>query len=137
MSENFTAKKKLISFDAHDFPIIETVINIYRDKFIVSATIATIVLVGLSFLLLFFSLDRLPYQVPLFYSLPWGDRQIVQRELLAILPFFSIVSYFISVILSLILSKEEGLFSRILYFTSFVFTLLSIITLFRIVLLFL
>jgi len=50
-----------------------------------------------------------PAKLPLFYSLPWGREQLANKNFLLILPGFSILIYFLNLIISKFFGKEENL----------------------------
>ncbi len=82
---------------------------------------------------LFFAVyNKLPPLVPLFYSRPWGEAQLVSPWLLLVLPAFS---FFIS-LLNFILSGlffDQPFLVQVLMWVSVVFAFLSFFTLFRII----
>lgn len=74
----------------------------------------------------------LPPQVPLWYSKPWGTEQLASYYWLLLLPAESIVIYAINVIISVYVTHEYLVFTQILYLTSLLVSLLSLITLVKI-----
>jgi len=70
-----------------------------------------------------FYLDSLPPQLPLFYSLPWGQRQLVSPQYLYLLPLSSLVTFFVDVFFILFLAKQK-LLSTILLVSSFFYIFL-------------
>lgn len=82
---------------------------------------------------LFFKFNNLPQQVPLYYSLPWGDSQLASAASLFILPTFSIVVLLINNLIATFFLKNTTLFSRLLTIFSLLFSLISSIALFRII----
>jgi hypothetical protein len=87
-----------------------------------------LVMVGL-FLIVY---NKLPPRVPLFYSRPWGEAQLVSPWLLLVLPA---LSFFIS-LLNFILSGlffDRPFLVQVLMWASVVFSFLSFFTLFRII----
>ncbi|MFA6184684.1 MAG: hypothetical protein WCT51_04360 [Candidatus Shapirobacteria bacterium] len=85
--------------------------------------------------ILFFKFNNLPQQVPLYYSLPWGEEQLASTTSLFLLPTFSIIILLINNLIATFFFKSIPLFSRLLVFFSLVFSLLAAISLTRIILL--
>lgn len=85
------------------------------------------------FLVLFSSWRYLPPQVPLFYSRPWGEEQLVSPLTLFILPGLSLAVILINAILNSLITQEEVLIRRILTITAVLFSSLCFITLIQIV----
>lgn len=95
----------------------------------------TILLVLAQLGIIIFSYPKLPPEIPLFFSRPWGESQLVQPLLLIILPVFSLVILIVnSLIASMFLDKETFL-SQILTFGGVLFALFNSIALIKIVLL--
>lgn len=85
--------------------------------------------------ILIFKFNDLPQQVPLYYSLPWGDEQLASTASLFLLPTFSIIILLINNLIATFFFKTIPLFSRLLVIFSLVFSFLSSISLTRIILL--
>lgn len=84
--------------------------------------------------LFLFFLKKLPMEIPLYYSLPWGQAQIAPTPFLLILPAGSLVFLLINFILTKIF-KDSPLLSLTFVWTSAAFSFLAFITLTRIILL--
>lgn len=82
---------------------------------------------------LFWKFNLLPPQVPLYYSLPWGESQLTQASLLFLLPTISLILLLINHLFAISLTKISLLLSRLLLSISLVFSFLSLIALFHIV----
>jgi hypothetical protein len=82
---------------------------------------------------LFWKFNSLPPQVPLYYSLPWGESQLAQASLLFILPTISLIILLINHLFAISLTKTSLLLSRILLAISLVFSFLSLVSLLHIV----
>lgn len=76
----------------------------------------------------------LPGQVPLLYSLPWGDERLVPTEWLTYLLVGTFVVVMVNGILEVILFQYEEILSRLLSLGSLVVTVLTVYTIVRIVL---
>lgn len=85
--------------------------------------------------ILIFKFNDLPQQIPLYYSLPWGDGQLASTASLFILPTFSIIILLINNLIATFFFKTIPLLSRLLVIFSLVFSFLSSISLTRIILL--
>lgn len=77
--------------------------------------------------------SSLPPQVPLYYSLPWGESQLASAPALFILPTISLVLLVINHLFAISLSKTSQLLSKFLIAASLVVSLFSLITLVRII----
>lgn len=90
-------------------------------------------LLSLTFLLI--TWNQLPRQVPLFYSLPWGEEQLADPLALIILLFAAGGVYCFNTALGIFVKQKWYFFMYILLFGGVIFTLFAIITVMRIVLL--
>lgn len=90
------------------------------------------IIVQIIFLIIKF--NDLPQQVPLYYSLPWGDDQLASAASLFLLPTFSIITLLINNLIATFFLKNTPLFSRLLSISSLIFSLLCSISLIRIIL---
>jgi len=75
----------------------------------------------------------LPLQVPLYYSLPWGESQLASASSLFLLPTFSIILLLINHLFALPFSKTIPLLSSLLISVSLIASLFFLITLVEIV----
>lgn len=82
---------------------------------------------------IFWALVKLPPQVPLFYSLPWGEDRLVTPNWLVLLPAVSLGIIIVNLLGSFFL--KEVVLTRVLSSTAFLVALLAFITLSKIVLL--
>lgn len=82
---------------------------------------------------LFWKFNLLPPQVPLYYSLPWGESQLAQASLLFIFPTISLILLLINHLFAISLSKTSLLLSRILLIISLIFSFLSLVAILHIV----
>lgn len=94
-----------------------------------------LLLIVFQIVILIFKFNDLPRQIPLFYSLPWGDGQLASAASLFILPMFSIIILLINNLIATFFFKSTVFFSRLLVFFSLIFSLLSAISLTRIIIL--
>lgn len=84
-------------------------------------------------LYLFINFRRLPPQVPLYYSQPWGLSQLASAGELFYLPILSVIILLLNNSLAAFYLHRYQLLSRLLLLFSSVFSLLSLITLFQII----
>lgn len=84
-------------------------------------------------LILIWRFTNLPSQVPLYYSLPWGETQLASASVLFLLPTFSIVILLINNLFSISLASTNTLLSRILIFASLAVSFFFLVTLAKIV----
>ena len=76
----------------------------------------------------------LPAKVPLFYSLPWGDEQLVPKVWLFLIPLLSLALALIHFFWSKLLQKKDDTFlSFVLIGNSLLFSLLGTLTLVKII----
>ena len=83
--------------------------------------------------LLAWKFTQLPSQIPLYYSLPWGDSQLANASYLFLLPTISIVALFIDNLFAVSFFKNQTLLSRFSVVTSLLVSFFSTFTLIRIV----
>ena len=82
-------------------------------------------------IILFISRTQLPPLVPLLYSLPWGPGQLVSPNLLWILPGGSLIFLIVNFVVSYFL--KQVVLTRILTSSSVLISILSFITLIKII----
>jgi len=75
----------------------------------------------------------LPPQLPLFYSRPWGEEQLVHPANLFILPSLGLLIFFVNLFVLSFVPKGEKLINQILISLILVFNFLSLITLIQII----
>ena len=92
-----------------------------------------ILLILIQTALLLINFKNLPSEVPLFYSLPWGEKRLVDTGFLFLLPSLSLFILLINFLISKKIYDKERLLSRISLFIALTFVVLTIITLFQIV----
>lgn len=74
----------------------------------------------------------LPPMVPLWYSRPWGTDQLASPYWLFILPLASLFLYGISFVVSMYVTAEYLIFTQMLFLSSLLVSLLSFISLLKI-----
>lgn len=105
-----------------------------RQKIISLLNQINIVLLITDGIALFWKRNLLPEKVPLFYSRPWGEEQLAGREWLLLIPALSLVIFLINWQLGKLLSKKGETFLPVVMESfSLLFSVLSTITLLRII----
>jgi hypothetical protein len=92
-----------------------------------------LLLIIFQLLFLIIKFNDLPGQVPLYYSLPWGEGQLATAASLFLLPTFSIMILLLNNLIATFFLKITPLFSRLLTIFSLIFSLLSAISLTKII----
>ena len=85
--------------------------------------------------ILFLRFRQLPPQLPLFYSLPWGESQLVTFTQLFYIPLNSFIVLLVNNYLSAIILSSHRLLSYLLIIFSFIFSFLGFFVLLRVILL--
>lgn len=78
----------------------------------------------------------LPPKLPLFYSLPWGEKQLAGKFQLLIIPAIIISVAFFNLIISRQLHPSQVFFKKILLLSSVLISLILTITFLKIVFIF-
>lgn len=97
--------------------------RISRDRFSYIIFISCILAVLVQISLILVSWGKLPPQIPLFYSRPWGEVMLASPIFLWILPIASSAFFIINFLIVIILKKEEMFLSRVLTSFSLICTL--------------
>ena len=87
--------------------------------------------------LIFLLSKLLPPRLPLFYSLPWGEKELVSNIQLLIIPAIITLVTFSNLIISWQLHSSQIFFKKILLFSSILVSLILSITFFKIIYIFL
>ncbi len=105
-----------------------------REKTLSKLFTANLLVIAADLLLIFVKRSRLPEQVPLFYSRPWGQEQLAAKDYLFLIPLFSFLVFILNYYLSLILLKKGEKFLTILSSgLALLFSVLGTITLWKII----
>lgn len=104
-----------------------------RGKTIKAGLQLSLVFLATQLLILAFFWRKLPAQVPLFYSRPWGAEQLVGPGGLLILPSLSFLVMFINALTVSLIPGEEKLINQLLIVFATIFSFLCLTTLFKIV----
>lgn len=77
---------------------------------------------------------QLPPQVPLWYTKPWGEEQLAHKYFLLLLPLGSMLWYSITVGMGIFLLDEFLTFTQLLFLSSTIVSIGSLIALIKIIL---
>lgn len=92
---------------------------------LVSASLITVTFLALS--------SKLPPRLPLFYSLPWGEAQLVQKEQILILPAIIIAITLLNSFLNYQLHNSQTVLKRMIMLTLVLISSIITITAFKII----
>ncbi len=107
--------------------------NAIKTNWLISVSHKFILLLALlSMGILLWKLSSLPPMVPLWYSRPWGEDQLARPLWLFLLPLSALVWYAINFLVSMYMLSEYLLFTQMLFVSSLVVSLLSFLTLIKI-----
>lgn len=87
-------------------------------------------------LIILFLFRFLPERLPLFYSLPWGDKQLATHQQFFIIPAATSLIALANLVISWQLHYLQSFFKKTLLVSSLITTLILIITFIKIVLIF-
>jgi hypothetical protein len=115
--------------------MIKRFVNFYQrqDGVVFWATCAAILAALLIMAFWAVNFPFLPTKLPLFYSLPWGERQLVSTTQFLILPGVIFLVIFINIIISWHLHKSQLLLKRMLALNSLVISILLLLTALRVI----
>lgn len=82
------------------------------------------------------SIKFLPPKLPLFYSLPWGEKQLADHSQLLIIPAIIALVTLLNLVISWQLHDSQIFFKKILLFSSILISLILTITFLKIMLIF-
>lgn len=91
---------------------------------------------GLIALFILIFAKSLPPKLPLFYSLPWGEKQLVNHQQLLIIPASITLVTLCNLIISWQLHPQQAFFKNILLSSSVLISLILTITFFKIIAIF-
>jgi hypothetical protein len=109
--------------------------EIFKDNTSKTAIILAALTYLLSFIFYLLSFNRLPPEVPLFYSRYWGEEQLAQKGFLILLPGLSFLVLVLNFLIASRLFNKEKLLAQILLWSATVFSILATVTLVKIILL--
>ncbi len=106
--------------------------NQINKKYFYLTTIPFLIAIIISLLLPFLK-QHLPEKLPLFYSLPWGGGQLATHEQLFIIPSSIILITLINLLMSWNIKTGQNYFRTVLLISSAIFSLILLVTLIKIV----
>lgn len=107
--------------------------KIWLEKTITKQVRISLALILLQLGVIIFFFPRLPPQLPLFFSRPWGEAQLTSPLTLILLPAFSFVFLIINSLLSSLFLEEKVFLAQLLIFGSTLFNFFNLIALIKII----
>lgn len=98
-----------------------------------AATQINLVLLAVQVLIIISIWRFLPPEIPLFYSRPWGEDQLVNYPGIVILPAICLIVLFANTVVAQLAAKEETLVKKMLALASLTFSFLILISLVQII----
>ena len=107
--------------------------NVIQKNWLISVVHKFVIaLFVLSVGLLVWRFPVLPPEVPLWFSRPWGADQLASRYWLILLPVSSLLWYGIDVLISIYVTTEYLIFTKLLFLSALIVSILSFVTLIKI-----
>ncbi len=100
------------------------------------ATITPLAIAVIFSIFILFFFRFLPSRLPLFYSLPWGDKQLADHLQFFIIPAILVLITILNLVFSLNLHSAQVFFKKMLISATLISTLILTITFIKIVLIF-
>lgn len=107
--------------------------NFWQEKTVRIATRISFAILLFILAFLLFTWQKLPPQVPLFYSLPWGEEQLASPNFLLILPFSCLCLGILNFFLAVFCLEQHSLAAKILVWVTTSLIFLASFTLVKIV----
>lgn len=99
-----------------------------QDSVIFWSTSSSVLMSLFLIILLIIYYYRLPSQIPLFYSLPWGESQLAQTGQFIILPSMILLIMLSNLIISWHLHPSQIIVKRLLSFSSSIISLIILLS---------
>lgn len=99
-------------------------------------SLSSIVIAFFLSLIIFLFFEFLPPKIPLFYSLSWGEPQLVTHQKFYIVPLSILLITLTNLVILLKLDSSFAFFKKILIFSTIVTTIILVVTFIKIVLIF-
>ncbi len=106
------------------------------DKYFSYPLIFTVIAATGSAVFLTLQLNNLPSQLPLFYSLPWGEQQLIPTTQIFLLPIIMIAVLLINFFISSQLHTSQIILKRMLTLNTIAIDVILLITIFKVVTIF-
>jgi hypothetical protein len=115
--------------------ILKRFINFYQkqDSVIFWSTSFSILLALLLSFFYLLNYDQLPNQIPFFFSLPWGDTQLANKNQFFILPSLIVLTALVNLTLTWHLHSSQLTMKRIVVSSTTIVALLAVIAGIRII----
>jgi len=107
--------------------------SLKEDSFVWFSSLGCLFLIFALLLLIFLNWGRLPPQVPLFFSRPWGEKQLTPPWGLWLLPLVSFSVLIFNLFLAVFAFKKEVLLRRILAASALMVAVLCFLTTYQII----
>ena len=107
--------------------------NLLRDPFCLWFLTLCVIILVFGLALFGFWWERLPPQVPLFYSRPWGADQLAVKPQIIFLPGLAFFIFFLNIFSSARILSKEPILARILTGSSCILAFILILALFQII----
>lgn len=107
-----------------------------QDQVNLSFFITSIIFIFFTVIFIFINFFRLPSQIPLFYSLAWGESQLAPLYQIFILPLIATMAILINIMLSWHLHSSQTVLKRIIGLSSAMISFMILLTCIKIVLIF-
>ena len=111
----------------------DTILSLQKSWVIALVTRFVLIFFVLSIGIIIWKWESLPPQIPLLYSLPWGEDRLVHPRVLFMLPLVSLFWFSINVLISAFDADTYAVFVQILFIASFIVSFISFITVLNIV----
>lgn len=115
--------------------IVKRYNQVIQDQSILFSSIVSLIVIIGSVLYIFLMTSALPSQVPLYYSLPWGEQRLTDTTALLTIPAATTLIVLLNTVLVLFFYKTEPVVSRLLSLGAGFTSLIGAYTLIRIILL--
>lgn len=79
----------------------------FKQRIVLTYTVITLFITQCTFWLIFLNYDQLPPEVPLWNLMPWGSERLAVREMIWLLPGFSIGYLAINLIIAAIIQRFQ------------------------------
>lgn len=109
----------------------------FSDKFFLIPLFISLFTTLLITLLIFIFFNQLPFRLPLFYSLPWGEAQLVSKQQIFLLPIVLMVIILVNSFIVSQLHPLQKVLKKLLMFNLIFIDLIILITFLKILFIFL
>lgn len=107
--------------------------SLSADKLLFFVFVLCVFFLLIQIALILTSNSKLPAQIPLFYSLPWGEKELASKVWLWILPLLSFGTMFVNFSIGLFFCANNIFLKRTLFLGALVVAVLSLIDTLKII----